>query len=155
MLELIEIVNQQGIELINNIRANLGSTGTNATLKTSQSLRIEVRTEGTRTKMLLFGRPFFNTVSTGRKPTPNKKPSREFIENLKPWADARGLPQSAIWGIATKINKLGTELWRQGGRTDIVEPPVETFISNVGQALLDSKADDLILTVKQINGNGS
>lgn len=148
MPELIEIVNQQGIELINSIRANLGSTGTNATLKTSQSLRFEISQEGTKTRLKLFGRPFFNTVSTGRKATPGKKPSREFIENLKPWAAARGIDQGAVWAIATKINKLGTDLFRQGGRTDIVEPAVDDFINNIGQAMLDSKADELVMKIR-------
>ena len=148
MPELIEIVNQQGIELINSIRANLGSTGTNATLKTSQSLRFEITTEGTKTRLKLFGRPFFNTVSTGRKPTPNQKPSREFIENLKPWAASRGIPEGAVWAIATKINKQGTNLWKAGGRTDIVEPAVDDFINNISQQLLDLKADELVFKVK-------
>ena len=152
-MELIDILNQQGTELVNDIRANLGSTGTNATLKTSQSLRFEISQEGTKTRLKLFGRPFFNTVSTGRKPTPNKKPSREFIENLKPWAEARGLPESAVWAIATKINKLGTNLWRAGGREDIVEPAVDNFINDVSQQLLDLKADELVLKIK--DGNGS
>jgi hypothetical protein len=149
MPETIEIVEVGAIGLINGIRANLGSTGTNATLKTSQSLRSETTQEGTKTRMLLFGRPFFNTVSTGRKPTPNKKPSREFIENLKPWAGARGIPENKIWGVAVNINKFGSKLWQAGGREDIVEPPVDNFINNVGQALLDSKADDLVMKIRE------
>jgi len=147
-MDLIEILNEQGIELVNGIRANLGSTGTTATGKTSQSLRFEISQEGTKTRLKLFGRPFFMTVETGRKATPNKKPSREFIENLKPWAEARGIPEGAVWAIATKINKLGTNLFRAGGREDIVEPPVDTFIKNVGQALLDAKADDLVFKIR-------
>jgi hypothetical protein len=95
------------------------------------------------------------TVETGRKATPNKKPSREFIENLKPWAEARGIPEGAVWAIATKINKLGTNLFRAGGREDIVEPPVDNFINNVGQALLDSKADELVMKIREIDGNRS
>ena len=151
MPELIEILNEQGIELVNGIRANLGSTGTTATGKTSQSLRFEISQEGTKTRLKLFGRPFFMTVETGRKATPNKKPSREFIENLKPWAEARGIPEGAVWAIATKINKLGTNLFRAGGREDIVEPPVDTFINNVSQQLLDSKADELVMKIRDAN----
>lgn len=154
MPELIEIVNQQGIELVNNIRANLGSTGTNATGRTSQSLRFEISTEGAKTRLKLFGRPFFNTVSTGRKPTPGRKPSREFIENLKPWAEARGIDEGAVWAIATKINNLGTNLFRAGGRTDIVEPAVEKFIYDVSSQWLDEKMDQIILKAREI-GNGS
>ena len=152
-MDLIDILNHQGTELVNDIRANLGSTGTNATLKTSQSLRFEITQEGTKTRLKLFGRPFFNTVSTGRKPTPNQKPSREFIDNLKPWAAARGIDEGAVWAIATKINKLGTNLWRAGGREDIVEPAVDNFINDVSQQLLDSKADELVIKIK--DGNGS
>jgi hypothetical protein len=154
-MDLIEILNEQGIELVNGIRANLGSTGTTATGKTSQSLRFEISQEGTKTRLKLFGRPFFMTVETGRKATPNKKPSREFIENLKPWAEARGIPEGAVWAIATKINKLGTNLFRAGGREDIVEPPVDNFINNVGQALLDSKADELVMKIREVNDKNS
>lgn len=153
-MELIEIVNEQGNELVNNIRGNLASTGTNATGKTANSLRFEISTEGTKTRLKLFGRPFFNTVSTGRKPTPEKKPSREFIQNLKPWAEARGISESAVWAIATKINKLGTNLFRSGGRTDIVEPAVEKFIYNVESQWLDEKMDQIIIKAREI-GNGS
>lgn len=153
-MELIEIVNEQGNELVNNIRGNLASTGTNATGKTSQSLRFEISSEGTKTKLQLFGRPFFNSVRDGRKPTPNQKPSREFIENLKPWAQARGINEGAVWAIATKINKLGTNLFREGGRTDIVEPAVEKFIYEVESQWLDAKMDEIILKAREI-GNGS
>src|SRR5688500_6811296 len=90
MPEHIDVVQNEGIHLINNIHVNLGSTGTNATLKTSQSLRIEVTQSGDVTKLTLFGRAFFTSVEDGRRPTPGKKPSREFIENLRPWAEARG-----------------------------------------------------------------
>lgn len=149
-MELIEIVNEQGNELVNNIRSNLASTGTNATGKTADSLRFEISTEGTKTRLKLFGRPFFNTVSTGRKPTPEKKPPREFIENLKPWAEARGIPEGAVWAIATKINKLGTNLFRSGGRTDIVEPAVEKFIYDVESQWLDAKMDEIIIKAREI-----
>ena len=149
-MELIEIVNQQGIELINNIRANLGSTGTNATLQTSQSLRIEVSTEGAKIKLKLFGRPFFNTVETGRKPTPGKKPSRDMIRNISIWAEARGIDERAVWAIANKIQASGTKLWQEGGRTDIIEPALDTFINNVSQKLLDSAADDFQIKIREM-----
>lgn len=147
-MELIEIANTGAIELINNIRANLGSTGTNATLRTSQSLRFEITQEGPKIKTKIFGRPFFNTVSTGRKPTPNQKPSREFIENLKPWAANRGIDEGAVWAIATKINKEGTNLWKAGGREDIVEPAVDDYINNMSTQILDAKMDELVLKIR-------
>jgi hypothetical protein len=150
MPELIDVISQEGIELINSIRANLGATGTNATMKTSQSLRIETRQEGTKIKLTLYVRPFFTSVEDGRRPTPNKKPSREFIENLKPWAEERGIPASAVWAIATKINQRGTNLWLAGGRDDIIPPAVDEFVNNVSQAALENQADNFILKVKQM-----
>jgi len=150
MPEIFEIVNQNGIELINNIRANLGSTGTNATLRTSQSLRIEVKNDGLKVNMKLFGRAFFNTVETGRRPTPDKKPSKEFIENLKPWMAARGIDEKQVWAIATKINKQGTKLWKAGGREDIFQPAVDTFVNNVSQQLLDSAADNFQIKIREL-----
>jgi hypothetical protein len=148
MPEIFDIVNAKSIELVNNIRANLGAAGQNATLRTSQSLRFELKQEGTSYKMQLFGRPFFMTVETGRKPTPDKKPSREMIANIGIWAAARGMDENAVWAIATKIQKKGTQLWRDGGRTDIVEPAVDTFINDVSTAILDKEADNFILKVK-------
>jgi hypothetical protein len=150
MPEIIDIVNSEGIDLVNDIRANLGRTGTNATLRTSQSLRVEVKTEGTKVKMQMFGRPFFNTVNTGRKPTPGKKPSREMIENLSIWADARGIELSAVWAIANKIQASGTKLWQQGGREDIVPPAVDQFMSNVSTAILDNAATEFQIKIREM-----
>lgn len=148
MPEIFNVIQSEGIELINNTRANLGSSGQNATNQTSQSLRIQITQEGSKYKMQLFGRPFFMTVQTGRRPTPDKKPSREMIENLLPWIAARGIDESAVWAIATKINQRGTELWRAGGRTDIVDPAVDQFVNDVGQNLLEAEADNFQLKVR-------
>jgi len=150
MPEIFDIINSQGIELINNIRANLGATGTNATMKTSQSLRIEVKQEGTKFTLQLFGRPFFMTVQTGRRPTPDKKPSREMIDNLKEWVNARGRDESAVWAIATKIQQRGTRLWFEGGREDIVDPAVDTFVNDVSQGLLEAEADNFVLKIREM-----
>lgn len=150
MPEIFEVIQDKGIDLINNIRVNLGSTGTNATVKSSQSLRIEMKQEGTKYFLTLYGRPFFMTVQTGRRPTPDKKPSRDMIDNLREWVDARGMDESAVWAIATNINKKGTKLWREGGRTDIVDPAVDTFVNDVMQAVLDAEADNFQLKLSQL-----
>lgn len=150
MPQIINIVQNNGIQLTNDIRANMGATGTNATLKTANSLRIETKQEGTKVKMTLFGRPFVNTIRTGRKPTPDKKPSRDMIANITEWVGARGLPESAVWAIATSIQKKGTALWREGGRTDIVEPAVDEFINNVSKDLLDQEVENFRLKIREM-----
>lgn len=148
MPELIDIVNEKGVDLINNIRINLGRTGTNATLKTSQSLRQEITETSDTINFKLYGRAFFMTVETGRRPTPDKKPSREMIENLRPWAASRGIDESKVWAIATKIQKQGTQLWRDGGREDIVEPAVDTFVNDLSLSILDQVATDFQIKVR-------
>ena len=62
---------------------------------------------------------YFGTLETGRRPTPDVKPSAEMIENFGEWAQAQGMEEGAEWGIATKINQEGTQLWKDGGRKDI------------------------------------
>jgi len=122
----------------------MGSAGQNATFETSNSLRIEVTQSGNNFKLQLFGRAFFMTVETGRRPTPNKKPSRAMIERITSWVEARGIDVSAVWAIATKIQQRGTRLWFEGGRTDIVQPAIEDFVNNTSKDLMDAVADQFI-----------
>lgn len=141
---ILEILQTNGIQLINDIRANMGSAGMNATNETSHSLRIEVNQSGNNFKLQLFGRAFFMTVETGRKPTPNKKPGRAMIERITRWVEARDIDIDAVWAIATNIQKKGTKLWQDGGRTDIVQPAIDDFINNTSNDLMDAVADEFI-----------
>lgn len=150
MPEIYNVIQGQGIELMNNIRLNMGRAGMNATNKTSHSLRIELKQEGTKFKMQLLGRPFFMTVQTGRRPTPDKKPSREMISNIAEWMEARGMDEREVWAVATNIQKKGTQLWRDGGRTDIVDPAIDEFVNGVSQALLEAEADNFVLKLRQM-----
>jgi hypothetical protein len=147
--DIIKILTNEGIDLANNIRANIGAAGQWTTGETGNSLHIKVTQEGTKVKAQLLGRPYFMTVQTGRKPTPGKKPSREMISNITRWVEARGIDLEAVWAIAMTIQRRGTDLWLRGGRTDIVDPAVDEFINNVSQALADAGADDLVLKIRQ------
>lgn len=147
---LINPVRNSGIELLNNLRANLITTGTNATRITSDSLRIEVSQEGTKVKMQLLGKEFFNVVRTGRRPTPGKKPSREMISNLREWMEARDMDFTKVWAVAMSIQAKGTELWREGGRTDIVEPAVDEFVNDVSTAILEQAATEFQIKIREL-----
>lgn len=148
--EIVKILNDEGIQLANDIRANIGSAGMWATGESGNSLKIKVTQEGTKFRAQLMGRPYFMTVQTGRKPTPGKKPSRDMIANITRWVEARGMDLEAVWPIAMTIQRRGTRLWLEGGRTDIVDPAVDDFINNVSMRLADAGADDLILKVKEM-----
>jgi hypothetical protein len=149
-MQIDDLLNAHGNALIRDIQSNLASTGTNATEETSNSLQIAISQEGTKYKLTLTGRPFFFTVQTGRRPTPDKRPSKEMISNISRWVNARGIDLSAVWGIATNIQKKGTKLWQAGGRTDIVDPAVDAFINETSDALLNNEAETFKIKIQEL-----
>lgn len=130
-----EILLKNGDDAVNAIRANLASTGTNATLNTSNSVSRSVSQVGSKIVLTVVGsRPFFPTVETGSKPS-TKNPSPDMIQSLTEWAQARNLPKEAVWGVAKNILKDGSKLWQKGGRSDIY--------SNVRQDIIDKITKDV------------
>lgn len=150
--EMIKILNHEAGGLVQQIRNNLASSGTNASNKTSESVEYEIDSEGQyKYRIQILGRPYFMTVETGRKPTPDKKPSREMIENISEWLRARGKEQSLTWAIAMGINKKGTKLWQDGGRKDIVSNAIsDTALDKLAQRLLDDFGDQFALEAVNI-----
>jgi hypothetical protein len=149
-MQIEELLFANGQTLIRDIQFNLSATGTNATQETSNSLQIQVTREGSKAKLTLTGRPFFMTVQTGRRPTPGVKPSRDMIQNITRWVEARGMDMDAAWAIATKIQQEGTKLWQSGGRTDIVDPAVTDFINNTGATILENEAERFMIKIKEL-----
>lgn len=130
-----DILKKRGDEAVAAIRENLASTGTNATLKTSNSVSSSVQQVGSRLVLTVVGaRPFFPTVETGSKPS-TKKPSPEMIQSLTEWAQVRNIPKEAVWGVAKNILKDGSRLWQKGGREDIY--------TNVRQQVIDRITKDI------------
>lgn len=108
--------------IVDQIKQNIISTGKQATGKTAASLKLKTEKNGGIFSVSFEADKHFPTLEKGRRPTPDKKPSREMIENISDWVDARGLDDGAVWPIAMTINNEGTKLWREGGRTDIYSP---------------------------------
>lgn len=106
-------------EICDNIKDNIKNAGKHVSGKLSDSPRPKVTGNVENINIEIEVAPFFATIETGRKPTPGVKPSAEMIENIGEWAEAKGLPEEATWGIAVNIQERGTELYRQGGRDDI------------------------------------
>lgn len=140
--DVMKILTEESNSFVQKVRGNITSTGTNATGKTSDSIRYEVTENGNKIILEFFGREYFATVETGRKPTPDKKPSRTMIENITEWVNAKGIPESAVWGIATNIQKQGTALFRKGGRTDIYTDEAETFTDELFSAVTEQIANE-------------
>lgn len=139
-VDLIQLLNDTGATLIQQIKAAMSSTGTDATLKTSNSLEYTVDEQEGKLTLSLIGRPYFTTVETGRQPTPDKKPSRAMIDNIREWVTARGLEQNMVWAIAVTIQKEGTKLWQIGGRKDIYTQTSDTMVVTIQKAVLEAYA---------------
>lgn len=148
--ELLSILNKAGQSAVALIRANMVSTGTNATGKSSQSLRFEVVEDGTKTILRILGKEFFAVVETGRKATPQyDKPSKEFVASIREWAKAKGLPEGSAYGIARSIHKKGTSLFRQGGRQDIYSNVQRSMIDQISVDLLQKYANLFLVEAKE------
>jgi hypothetical protein len=136
--QVIQILTTEGQRMTDEIRSKTPKV----TGKMSNSLAYEVSQTPTQATLKITARPYFRVVETGRRPTPDKKPSRKMIENLKEWLQALGKEQSLAWAIATNINKKGTKLWRDGGRKDIFSDVLsDRKIAKLERSLLDVIAD--------------
>lgn len=154
VVDTLQILSQYGNSVVAQIQRNLAATGTNATSKTSRSLRFEVKDEGLKQTLKVLGRPYFMVVETGRRPTPQyTKPSKSFVASIKEWADTKGMGKFA-YGIALSIHQKGTKLFRDGGRTDIVSNVVNPELTaQISKDILIKFADHYLKNAVKIGSN--
>jgi len=163
-LDLKQIVEAKLKAAISKIQDNLESTGTNASGRTSQSLRLESSDYG----FIIYGRKAFATVETGRMAGGIPK---GFNDIIKQWIKDKGISVTQIpykrkesqnWrpkysvnerslniaagAISFNIKKNGTALFRKGGRKDI-------FSNAFSEALPEIKKDIQFEIIKQIKLN--
>lgn len=150
------ILHDVGAQMVSEIRDALADTGTNASGRTSASLRYTV--EGG--VLEVWGRPAFGTVEHGRRAG---RVPRNFRAIIAQWIVDKELtleirpvirPTSrdaytralyrAAGAIAWKIRTEGSKLYRDGGRDDIYTPAVqrakeavEQYFANVATTILE------------------
>lgn len=147
--DIISILNQYGNSTIEQIKQNLSSTS--ASGKTAQSLHYQVTNEGTKATLKILGKPYFMVVETGRKPTPDKKPSKEFVRNIKDWLQFVSGDTRPAYAIAMSINQKGTKLWQKGGRKDIVSNVInQNLVDKISLDLLNKFAEQVMTSVVKI-----
>lgn len=125
------------------IRANLLSTGTNASGRTSESLEVVVEGD----VGILYGRQAFGTVETGRK---GGKIPAGFRDIIYQWMQDKGVhaevagnrsqrsaDMSMAYHIAKKIAREGSKLYRDGGRSDIYSNVLPLTIERVRKEVTD------------------
>lgn len=149
MLDASKVIELEMQDCITRIAARLDATGTTASGRTRDSLRLEVQ-EGVYS---IFGRPFFAVTETGRKA--GKVPGN-MVQIIKDWAIAKKIGLDPIeyvrqpsdkWqpkytpaeralnafagAVTHSIATKGSKLHRDGGRNDIYSQEVKTTIDNI------------------------
>lgn len=154
-----KIILEELTDLKDRIADNIQSTGRNASGRTVKSMHIETRAQGG----TLFGRSYFGTLETGRKP--GKTPER-FTEVIKQWVIDKGISYAAIeykrkesakWkpkytpqerglnsfasAVAMSIRNKGTRLYREGGSSDVYSKEIPKTIKAIQRRTISLMAD--------------
>lgn len=128
--EILEAYGKIGVARVKQLLEIVMATG-----KTINSVKYEVTNTGTMDRLQIKARPFTSAIETGVSPT-TKGPSKEMIDSLTEYAQARGMdkPKSAAWAIAKTIQKEGDKTYRQGGR-DVYSSGVDELVKEIKGAI--------------------
>lgn len=164
-----QILNEELEALKQTIIANMEAAGQVASHRTIDSMHVVVEGNvGTLYGGLPDGAPI-GTFETGRK---GGAVPAGFPHIIRQWMEDKGIHADPIpyvrqpsdkWSpkytpqergdmqmagaIAHTIEKSGTKLYREGGRTDIYTPAIEATVNNVSRRIMDG----LIMEVESIN----
>lgn len=130
--KVMELVASELEALKQRIIENHRSAGQVASGRTIASLKVEITEDGG----VLWGRSPFGTLETGRK---GGKVPAGFWKIIRQWMDDKGIqvekPDSFAYLVARKIAKEGTQLFRNGGRSDIYSPEVKDTVERVSDGI--------------------
>lgn len=130
--KVMELVASELEALKQRIIENHRSAGQVASGRTIASLKVEITEDGG----VLWGRSPFGTLETGRK---GGKVPAGFWKIIRQWMDDKGIqvekPDSFAYLVARKIAREGTQLFRNGGRSDIYSPEVKDTVERVSDGI--------------------
>lgn len=130
--KVMELVSSELEALKQRIIENHRSAGQVASGRTIASLKVEITEDGG----VLWGRSPFGTLETGRK---GGKVPAGFWKIIRQWMDDKGIqvekPDSFAYLVARKIAREGTQLFRNGGRSDIYSPEVKDTVERVSDGI--------------------
>lgn len=130
--KVMELVSSELEALKQRIIENHRSAGQVASGRTIASLKVEITEDGG----VLWGRSAFGTLETGRK---GGKVPAGFWKIIRQWMDDKGIqvekPDSFAYLVARKIAREGTQLFRNGGRSDIYSPEVKDTVERVSDGI--------------------
>lgn len=151
---IIKLLADQGNSLVNTIRGNLNTTGTNASSQTSDSLEYQVNEQGEKIILTILGRPYFASVETGRGPRKSTE-SANLSNTILQWMEIREIGSdldekkriNLSKFITLKINREGTDLFKKGGRTDIFTQPFNSAVDEVNKSVVDLIAENFVTNI--------
>lgn len=130
--KVMELVSSELEALKQRIIENHRSAGQVASGRTIASLKVEVTEDGG----ILWGRSAFGTLETGRK---RGKVPAGFWKIIRQWMDDKGIqvekPDSFAYLVARKIAREGTQLFRNGGRSDIYSSEIKGTIERMSDKI--------------------
>lgn len=136
MKDLYVVMQEALRDCIADIRRRSTQAGQVATGRTLRALEVRMRIEGGNIIGEIWGLPYTGALETGSRPARRKGSDadrRAMEQNLKEWARIRGLTagmtdkqaDNLARYLAWHIKRYGTELYRKGGRRDIITPAIE------------------------------
>lgn len=130
--KLMELVSSELEALKQKVIENQKNSGQVASGRTIASMKVEVTEDGG----ILWGRSAFGTLETGRK---GGKVPAGFWKIIRQWMDDKGIqvekPDSFAYLVARKIAREGTQLFRNGGRSDIYSSEIKGTIERMSDKI--------------------
>jgi hypothetical protein len=146
------IVTEELQDLARRIAENIANNGQTASGRTARSLEVVDENDS----LVLYGRKAFGTMETGRK---GGRVPRNFSAILYQWSLDKGIAfsdererRSFAYLLAKKIQKEGTELFREGGRSDVYSNDIQQTVENITQRISKSLQTE-IQTIPLNNAN--
>ena len=129
-------------DCIADIKRNSRAAGQVATGRTLRALEAEVTSFGDAYTARIVGMSYTGALETGRgaaRRAGSPAEQRQFVQNLAEWCRIRGIHtefndkqlESFARYLKWRINKYGTELYRKGGRKDIITPAIDKMIDRI------------------------
>ena len=136
MKDLYIEIQQMLNDCVADIRRRSTQAGQVATGRTLRALEVRMKIEGGRIIGEIWGFPYTGALETGSRPERRKGTAAErqqMVQNLKEWCAIRGLSagmndrqaENLARYLAWYIKRYGTQLYRRGGRRDIITPAIE------------------------------
>lgn len=130
--KVMELVSSELEALKQKVIENQKNSGLVASGRTIASMKVEVTEDGG----ILWGRSAFGTLETGRK---GGKVPAGFWKIIRQWMDDKGIqvekPDSFAYLVARKIAREGTQLFRNGGRSDIYSSEIKGTIERMSDKI--------------------